>query len=84
MRTVDTDIVTLSSMKLTLRKWIAFGTGTNFRYILIHEVVVSMDPRVCATLPMFHAFTGYNTACLNLLWKEQEHMEGLSQSYPGF
>ena len=41
--------------------YIAFGTGSNFRYIPIHEVVASMDPRICATLPMFHAFTGCDT-----------------------
>jgi len=29
-----------------------------FRYIPIH---VNMDPRVCTTLPMFHAFTGCDT-----------------------
>ena len=40
--------------------WLAFGTGY-FRYIPIHEVVASMDPRICATLPMFHAFTGCDT-----------------------
>ena len=25
------------------------------------ELLLSMDPRICATLPMFHAFTGCNT-----------------------
>ena len=65
VRTVDTDIVILAiSMfnEMNLEElWLAFGTGSNFRYIPIHEVVVSMDPRVCATLPMFHAFTGCDT-----------------------
>ena len=27
----------------------------------IHEVVANMDPRICANLPMFHAFTGCDT-----------------------
>ena len=30
-------------------------------YIPIHEVVANMDTRVCAILPMFHAFTGCDT-----------------------
>jgi len=38
---------------------LAFGTGSNFfRYTPVH---VNMDPRVCTTLPMFHAFTGCDT-----------------------
>ena len=41
--------------------WIAFGTGSNFHYIPVHEVVAAMDPRVCATLHVFHAFTGCDT-----------------------
>ena len=41
--------------------WLAFGTGCDFRYIPIHEVVANMDPRICATLPMFHVFTGCDT-----------------------
>ena len=30
----------------------------------LHEVVVNMDPRICATLPTFHAFTGCDTVSL--------------------
>ena len=64
-RTVDTDIVILAiSMfnEINLEElWLAFGTGSNFRYIPIREVVVNMDPRICATLPIFHAFTGCDT-----------------------
>jgi len=41
--------------------WIAFGTGSNFCHIPIHEVVATMDPKVCATLHVFHAFTGCDT-----------------------
>ena len=65
VRTVDTDIVILAiSMfrEINLEElWLAFGTGSNFKHIPIHEVVVNMDPRICATLPMFHAFTGCDT-----------------------
>ena len=35
-----------------------FGTGIKFWYIPIHEIVTNMDPRICATLPMFHSFIG--------------------------
>ena len=38
--------------------WLAFGTGATFWYIPIHEVVTNMNPRICATLPMFHAILG--------------------------
>ena len=41
--------------------WLAFGTGSNFRYIPIHEAVSRMDPRKIAVLPVFHAFTGCDT-----------------------
>ena len=54
--------------------WIAFGTGSNFHYIPVHEVAAAMDPKVCATLHVFHAFTGI------FIWGERqedslEHME---------
>ena len=41
--------------------WLAFGTRLNFRYIPVHDVIVGMDPRICATLPVFHALTGCDT-----------------------
>ena len=41
--------------------WLAFGTRSNFRYIPVHDVVAGMDPRICATLPVFHALTGCDT-----------------------
>ena len=37
--------------------WLAFDTWI----VPIHEVVASMDPRICATLPIFHALTGCET-----------------------
>ena len=33
--------------------WIAFGTGNNFRYIPIHDIVKELGPTIA-----FHAFTG--------------------------
>ena len=65
IRTVDTDVVLLAISTFNEidcdELWLAFGTGTKFRYIPIHEVVSNMEPRICSTLPMFHAFTGCDT-----------------------
>ena len=65
LRTVDTDIVILAISTYSEinpdELWLAFGTGSNFRYIPKHEVVANMDPRICANFPMFHAFTACDT-----------------------
>ena len=41
--------------------WLAFGRGSNFRFIPDHEVVNGMDSRSCAVLPVLHGFTGCDT-----------------------
>lgn len=65
VRTVDTDVVVLSIATFSKLKldelWVAFGTGPSFRYIPIHKLAVAMDPRMCANLHVFHAFTGCDT-----------------------
>ena len=65
VHTVDTDVVVLAIAMYNKinpdELWLAFGTGSNFRYIPIHEVVGDMDPRICAVLPVFHALTGCDT-----------------------
>ena len=65
VHTVDTDVAVLAVAMFHQiapeELWIAFGTGSNFHYIPIHEIVAAMDPRVCATLHVFHAFTGCGT-----------------------
>ena len=33
--------------------WVAFGTGTNFRYMPIREIVTFLNLRMCASLPFF-------------------------------
>ena len=38
--------------------WLAFRMGAKFWYIPIYEVATNMNSRICATLPMFHAFIG--------------------------
>ena len=62
LRTVDTDILAVAAAataKMNKQElWIAFGTGRNFRYIPIHEIVASIGPSKSQALPMFHAYTG--------------------------
>ena len=61
LRTVDTDVVVLSvaaAAKLDIQElWVAFGTGKNFKYMPIHEIVASIGPSKSQALPMFHAYT---------------------------
>ena len=64
IRSVDTDVVIAVAAFMEIKAeeiLIAFGTGTNFRYIPIHEIVTSVNLRMCARLPFFHAFTDYDT-----------------------
>lgn len=65
IRTVDTDVVVLAVASFSKigpdELWIAFGVGSNFRYIAVHEMVSTMSPSECLTLPVFHAFTGCDT-----------------------
>ena len=65
IRTVDTDVVVITIAMFNQinpdELWLALGTKSNFRYIPIHKVVNGMDPRTCTVLPVFHAFTGYDT-----------------------
>ena len=62
VHTVDTNVVVLAIAMFNQigadELWLAFGTRSNFRYIPVHDVVAGMDPRICATLPVFHALTG--------------------------
>ena len=65
IRTVDTDVVVLSVASFSKiapdELWVAFGVKSSFRYIAIHEMVATMTPTQCLTLPVFHAFTGCDT-----------------------
>jgi len=65
IRTVDTDVVILAIAMFSQinpdELWLAFGSKLHFRYIPIHEVVKELDPAICKTLPVFHAFTGCDT-----------------------
>ena len=35
--------------------WIAFGIGSNFHYIDAHEMVITMYPTKCVTLPVLQS-----------------------------
>ena len=65
IRTVDTDVVVLAVASFSKiapgELWVAFGVKSSFRYIAIHEMVATMTPTQCLTLPVFHAFTGCDT-----------------------
>ena len=62
IRTVDTDVMIIAiSMFQHLgisELWIAFGTGKNFRYVPIHDIVKKLGPTKARSLIAFHAFTG--------------------------
>ena len=62
LRTVDTDVVVIS---ISLAKkigcdslWLAFGTGTTFRYFDATAMAHSLGDDKCSALPAFHALTG--------------------------
>ncbi|CAB3998852.1 Hypothetical predicted protein [Paramuricea clavata] len=65
IRTVDTEVVVLAVASFSKigpdELWIAFGAGSSFRYIAIHEIVSTVSPSECLTLPVFHAYTGCDT-----------------------
>ena len=41
--------------------WIIIGKGSNLRCMAIHELMATMDPRYCSSLPIVHAFTACDT-----------------------
>ena len=65
IRTADTDVVVLAvaaAARMSIQElWVVFGTGRNFRYIPVHEIVASIGPNKSQALPMFHAYTGCDT-----------------------
>ena len=65
IHTVDTDVVVLavaSAQRLNISElWIAFGAGKSFRFLACHEIARALGPDRCIALPIFHAFTGFDT-----------------------
>lgn len=60
IHTVDTDVLVLA-VAVFQQLWVAFGTGTQLRYIATHEISRSLGPQVSKALPVFHTFTGCDT-----------------------
>jgi len=65
IRTVDTDVVVLAVASFSKMAhdelWIAFGVGSSFHYIAVHEIISTMTPNTVFESPIFHAFTGCDT-----------------------
>ncbi len=63
--TVDTDVVMFAvatfSMTVPDQFLFAFGVASNGRYIAVHEIVFTMNPTKCLTLPESHAFIACDT-----------------------
>ncbi|KAK6167880.1 hypothetical protein SNE40_021809 [Patella caerulea] len=62
LRTVDTDVVVLSTALFNqinvTELWVSFGTGKNCRLIPVHTISKTLGPQKSMSLLMFHAFTG--------------------------
>ncbi|ELU01310.1 hypothetical protein CAPTEDRAFT_215858 [Capitella teleta] len=69
IRTNDSDVVVLAVRATQILKdqipslsvWIGFGTGNNYRYISVHEIVENLGPLRSLCLPAFHALSGCDT-----------------------
>lgn len=65
VRTVDTDVIVLAIASFEKinpdELWVAFGSGASFKYIPIHQLVNTIQPQMCGTLPFFHALSGCDT-----------------------
>ena len=65
IRTVDADVLVLDAASFSKtgpdERCVAFGVGTNYQYIAAHEMVATMTPTKCLSLPVLHAFTGCDT-----------------------
>ena len=70
VRSVDTDVLVLAvalvqklqeQTQESTQLWVAFGTGTNLRYVLAHEIASSLGENNALALSAFHAFSVYDT-----------------------
>ena len=86
IRTVDTDVVVLAVASFNNinpdELWIALGTGSSFRYIAVHQLAAAINPKQCATLPIFHALTGCARHCVFIRWQKEEDCLGDLESVP--
>ena len=93
VRTVDTDAIVIIVEKLHyLREqhpavdvWIAFGTGSNFRYLHINAICNALGREKAIALPIFHSVTGCDTT--STFWEREEGsmacMESIPRGYKG-
>ena len=65
VRTVDTDVLVIAVALYDKIKadelWVSFGKASSLRYVPVHKLCSTMDPRKCTTLSIFHALTGCDT-----------------------
>ena len=65
VRTVDTDVIVLAIVSFEKinpdELLVAFGSGASFKYIPVHQLVNTIQPQMCSTLPFFHALSGCDT-----------------------
>ena len=65
IRTVDSDVFMLAIAAVNEAHidelWVAFATGKSFRYLLAHEIALSLGPRKSNALLFLHAFSGCDT-----------------------
>ena len=76
IRTVDTDVVlaVAASRRLSVKIWLAFGTGKSLRFISAHDIATALGPEKCNVLPMFHALTGCDTVRILLGMVSELHV----------
>ena len=79
--TVDTDVVILAvasfSKTVPDQFLFAFGVASNCRYIAVHEIVFTMNPTKCLTLPEHHAFIACDTVGPTFIrWQRKENYLG--------
>ena len=58
-----------------------FWHRITFRYIPVHELIASLDSRMCSTIHVFHAFTDYDI--VSSFWGRGKKTAWVTwQSYP--
>ena len=54
-------LTVVAAAKLDIQElWVALGTVKKFRFILVHDISLSLGPDK-SQAPMFHAYTGCDT-----------------------
>ena len=65
VRSVDTEVPLVKKLQeqtqQSVQLWVAFGTGTNLRYVPAREIASSLGENNALALPAFLAFSGCDT-----------------------